>query len=228
MDPINDVDNLLNLDGIDDQTPPAAGDGTPAPGDPKPADDVNKKLNDLSEANKNLTEQMRQVTENNKTLSNFRDKVVGNTDEEKDRIAAQERAKNYEEDPVGTTQKMIREELSTVKDGLNLVGQTGVVDRAMRQIDENYDINWDKDYQKVKDQLKKFSDKSIKEDPEGTLLASAKLAGVAKKRENPNLPSQFERHRKGGNLPKDQQKGDDINSRLDKYANKKKDNVFGI
>ena len=184
-DPLED--SLLHLDDEPGTppTPPAepGKEGTPAP----TKDD--KRLTDLEESNKNLQEKMRQQTEENKTLRDFRDNIVKATGKgtEDDKEKAQQELVEFDKNPVPFMRKMMKEEMAEamagVKDAVAMNKSSFVVDKVINDIDAKYDVDWDKNHQKINAQLKSFSQEAKDSDPQGTLLKACQLAGCLKSRD---------------------------------------------
>ncbi len=234
MDP--KMDTLLNLDEPDGTPPPDEPADPPAPdGTPKPAK-LDKRVQDLEETNKNLQEQMRQDRENNKTVQDFRDKILSATGskDEDEKKKNQELLIEFDKNPIIVMDRMIKENiansLGSVQDKVDLQEGTFVISKVMDNVDKKYVVDWDKDHPKIKAELKNFDKDAIKRDPSGTLIAACKLAGVIKLRDA-NTPPLVEPHTRSGSLPHAAGKTheEEVNNRLNKIGQKgKSGNVFKL
>ena len=147
------------------------------------------------ESYKNLQELQRQTAEELKELRDFKNRIVGKTDEE----IAQEKAKaNLEEvdkDPVNYIKKQqdaleqkYNEKVKAIDDKLSLVQKEGEIRRIMSEIDKDYVVDWDKYQDKIAENLKMFSDKAKDERPMEVLKSAARMAGAIKVRDKTNMP----------------------------------------
>ena len=222
----NNLDTLLNLDADPEQTAAVNPDGTPAQ---PSAGTENKKVEELLESNKQLQEQVRQMAETNKGMAEFLDTIRGNPKTEAEKKKKQETLKMFDQDPEATVRQIMREELSGVKTELFMEKTTNNVDRAMKEVDKDYVVDWDKDWQKVAGELKKFAMEVKQKDPKGTLLSACRLAGCIKKRAvSTGEPPIVAANTKPGSRPAPAKHSETVNSRLDKIGKKQKSNKFKI
>jgi hypothetical protein len=232
----NSLESLLDVPsgGLEDPTPPEPAEPAAGAGDPKPTGEPDKKtLSDLVEQNKNLQEQVRQINETNKTLSEWRDKILGATPDDKKKAEVQEQLKQFDENPVGFIQSQIEQGISKglnqVESKVDLNNQTNLVHRVMQDIDKTHIVDWDRDYEKINKQLVNFNQEALDKDPEGCIIAACKLAGAIKKREGPAPP--YVEPKGGGGAPRrpaGETEEDAVNKRLDKISKNKSGNVFRI
>ena len=61
------------------------------------------------------------------------------------------------------------------------------VEKAMAEINKEYDIDWDKNSQKILKQMDNFSAEAKRKNPKGVLLAAARLAEVIQKKDKPDI-----------------------------------------
>lgn len=199
-------DTLLDVDGDLEQT---LGDKDDKKSDdPKNPDDISKlrseiekkdeKIDKLMKSYKDQTEFLRQSREEIKDLKEFKDRLFGKSDEEKNKMMAEELRKKYEEDPQEYIEQRIDEKLKSLQDIENKINVTNArieAEKLMSDIDrdDKYErIDWDAEYPKIISKLKHFSDESKKTDPKGTLLAACQLAGVLKPRDKDKMPPYIE------------------------------------
>ena len=226
-------DSLLNLDGHEEQAPgsPPEGDegqggegGESSPKDSK----VNEKIASLEETNKQLQEQMRQMAERSKPFEEFYNRIMANNDDEKKKREIQETLKEYEEDPIGVTAKLIDKKLIPLEEAFMQNVSIATTKEAMAAIDKKHNVDWGKYGKAIAAKLATMKEESKKKDPQGTLLDACKLVGaVNDKKEENELPVVEETIRSGGR-PAPQKHADKVNERMNKVGNKKKENVFGI
>jgi hypothetical protein len=228
-DPIEDILQVDRDDGVN----PPAGDGPGGDGAPKPSNDqkiaqLEKSNEELQKSNKDLQELVRQQSEDVTRFKDFYDSVTGVKDEKEKKKIALERQKAYDEDPVAVTRQIIREEMAEVKESVQKESRTNFVDRAMREVDKKFEVDWDKHFPVIVEQLKNFSKKAKEDDPVGTLTKACKLAGsdILKARTE-NLPPTTEGGGRRGNPPKGESEAEKIKNRILK-SQTKSDNIFGL
>ena len=139
----------------------------------------------------------------------------------------------YDEDPVSVVKELFSDLITPLQNEVALSNTKVVLSRAMKNIDVNYEVNWDKDYPKILDEINNFSKEARTKNPEGTLLKACLLAGVAKKRKVPltTMPSVLPYNSKEqAKLKNDEAKSirDRITSRIQKTSTKKKKSFFGV
>jgi len=169
----DDFDTLLN-GGMDEDD---NGTGTPEPDiAPNPAIELKGEIERLKKESADLKEQIRQFAEENKEYKDFKQRLFGDpkTEEEKRRAILEEQ--KYNEDPVG----FMEEKLKNLEKRIDTKETKKLVDKALREVQRDYDIDFDKVYPKIVQELKGFSEEAKAKDPKGCLLKACRLAGVLK------------------------------------------------
>ncbi len=172
---MDDFDKLLNP-GLEDEDQDAVQETA---GTPKPTDvDLKAEMESSKQQLADLQEKIRQLSEENKDYREFKERLVGNPDEEKKKREALEREREFDKDPIGFMEK----EISTLREGIFRENHKKTVNKALLEVRRDYSIDYDKEYPKIMKELKNFSESAKKEDPKGALLRACRLAGVLKKR----------------------------------------------
>lgn len=218
------------LGGLDEEDPGTSGETKPddekKPKEiPKPTDN-SKEVASLTESNKNLQEQVRQLSEKNKEFSGFIDRVKGipNTDKEKEEQV--KILRQFEEDPIAVINMLVAQKLTEVDEKVTKSEVNNTIDRAMREIDKEYEIDWEKNYQKIIPLLNEFDKETRMRNPKDILVKAARLAGVIKKRDK-SAPPYVEGEGTGVGGEKKTSEADNIKKGI-LNAGKKSDNLFGI
>ncbi len=229
----NEIDGILNLDDPADPNEPPAPDPSAAPGsgDPKDPDKKDPEFQKLLETNKNLSEQIRQIAEENKSIKDFFDKIRGIPDEQKKKEAYQEWLKTYDADPKAAIEEAVANGIAGLKTKVAVTAKSLEVRDAMSNIDKKYFIDWDKDYKKITETLKRFNRDELEKNYEKSLLDACRLAGVLKKKAD--APNYTEPHHRGGatrpaSPTEAEAESKAVNDRLTARGKKKSDNVFGV
>ena len=184
LKPIND---LLDLDDADDQT-------LSSPNGDEPKKEEEKTLDVVSEFDrrdkiiKDQRELIRQLGEDLKSVQTWKDKITGKDETEQNKQTELQLRKDYEQDELGTISKIMTNEINKVRDDVTLVKTTQEIDRAMREIDRDYVVNWDNNAKEIVSQIGYFSPEARKENAKAILIKACQLAGVIKKRETKTAP----------------------------------------
>jgi hypothetical protein len=228
--PEREIDKILNLEGPDNPPAPGAPSSTDVPPGPdsKPSVDP-KKLDEALEQNKNLQEKIRQITEDTKKYAEFYDKVTGADETKKKLVEQQQKLKDFEENPLATIQEVesLKNTVAALETKLISQNQVSVVDRLMREIDLDFDVDWSGKGKEIAERLRGFSSKKKEENLKQCLIDAARLTMAIKKKDTPNS---IENHR-AGQKPATQTEIEAEQKRLDDNLNnvgRKKKNVFNI
>jgi len=229
-----DYSSLLDLDTETDQTP-SSDDMKSGNNDEKEtlSSDESKlskeEIETIIKQNKDQRELIRQMGEELKELKEWKERIIGNPDEEKRKKDELELRKRFEEDSIAVVDELIKKRLAEVESKLEKHDIIEKVKDAMQEIEKEYIVNWDKDYEKIVSYLNNFDPKVKREKPKEILLAACKLAGVIKKREKPlkSFPYIEESGKAGiANLEKGIK--EKIRERFKKHIKKSNNNIFGI
>ena len=204
---------------------------------PKKSQESKNKSDDriakLEKRLKDSQEFIRQQGETIKGLENFKKRLTEEPEDEKKKREELELRSRFDDDPISAMDEMIErkmdKKLSGMKDleeKVDLNSTTNTVRDAMRQIEKDYEIDWDKHSKKVIAELDNVSEDLRKKDKKKALIKAMKLAGVLKKRDK-SSPTYIEG---GGGAPTEKQKADEAQRWKDRVFGKKKkaENVFGI
>lgn len=230
-DPINDILDIGGDGGVD----PAAGKEPGGGGAPKPTIDqkvseLEKSNKELADSNKNLSELVRQQAEENKPFKDFYNKVTGVKDDEDKKADAIARQQAFADDPEAATRDMIKKEMDGLENKVKKESAFNVIDRAMREIDKRFKVDWDKHSEIIVEQLKSFDKTAKKDKPVETLIKACRLAGKdILKAHTGDLPPTTIQGRRGGQLIIDDESSK-IKKRVLKNSKKKSggDNILGL
>jgi len=186
----DDFETLLDLDEDEDPTSTTMSESDGLPSDstsseetPKTQTESNKDIIKLQQIIKDQREMIRQQGETIKELKEWRDRLVGKTDEDEAKKKELEIRQKFEEDPLKTVDELVEQKIREIREKVETESITNRIDRIMREIDKEYDIDWDKNYPKIVSYLEDFDEKAKREKPKEVLLAACKLAGILKKKE---------------------------------------------
>lgn len=221
--------SLLDLDDdFDPSVDNASNDDDQDQGDQdkKKKEDIDAKIALMDKRLKDSQEFIRQQKEQIDELSEFKRRLTEDPEEKKQKRKELELRSQYDNDPLNTTKKLMTEELSGLKQDLEVTKTKLAAKDAMQEIEREYEVDWDKNSKLILAQLDNFSPEVRKADPKGTLLRAMKLADVLKKREGP-LPPFVEGGGRNPGVAAKQTEADLIKKRIFGEP-KKSDNVFGI
>lgn len=222
------ADDYKSLLDYGREEPDASDENEDDEGNQKPEKDED--IEAIKKQLKDQQEYIRQQSETIKDLSAFKDKIVGPKPDEEEKQRMKELQMKYDQNPVGTTIELIEERLNQTNKRIEHNSASNMVEKAMRDIDRNYIVDWDKDYTLIVDQLNNFTLDARKKNPQSILLQACRMAGVIKKRSKP-LPTHIEGEGRetGSRKPANKTEADSIKERFEKYAERKqKKNVFKI
>ena len=217
--------SLLDYDP-NEEVPSDDGDETPPKKAPEADGDKDDRIAKLEKRVKDSQEFIRQQSETIKDLSDFKERLTGDPEEKKKKRAELERRTRFDEDPLTVMEEMMDERFAKLENRVDLNTTQHSVKDAMRIIEKEYDIDWDKHAEKVVAELENVSEKLRKKDKRKALLKAMNLAGVLKKRDKSSPP-----YVEGGSgAPIKKQKDDEAQKWKDRVFGKKKksENVFGI
>ena len=188
--------------------------------------DVEKQA--LDKQNRDKDEFIRQLQEENnvfkkdieglKSNSEYVDKlkgVFGSDEAETTRIKRDAMTREFDLDPIRYSEDIARSEVESLRQEVRTSQNVGHAERAMRSIDMDYDVDWERNKMVIKEEMNNFSQDYIKKDFKKAILRAAILTGVAKKREG--VPEYFAA---GGMSPTQMAKAQQTDA--DKYKN----NIF--
>lgn len=139
---------------------------------------------------KNLQEHTRQQSEKIKEqerrileLEERWNRITGNTPEEQNKRKELDIRKKYEDDPVKFQNEIFEEKLKPIKEQLELTNMKSELDRAMDEIEEEYDVDFEGKQDNISKYIEQFSLEARRLHPKEILLSACKLAGVLKKKE---------------------------------------------
>ncbi len=220
--------HLLDYDAGGDPEP-GVGDHENEPEEPgkdrKPENDVSERVNGLEKQLKDSSEMIRQQSEELKELRDFKKRLLGDPDEKKKKDEELELRYRFDQDPIKTVDERMESRIRQLDEKINKTNTNLLAREAMKKIEKDYVIDWDKQGKKIAPYLDVISDDIKKKQPREAILAAMKLSGVLKKRDA-SAPPYIE----GGDYGSTQIKEKEVD-RLKKrlFGNKKTSaNVFGL
>ena len=164
------------------------------PGEGSPgAKKVDEQYNKLQKSYKDLQEHARQQSEKLKELSEWKQRIQGEgpSDEDKAKAQREELIKRLDEDPyavIDIINQKVEERLAGLENKVELGNRTSQIKEVMHEIDKEYEVDWDKNWNKILEQISYFSAKAVNEMPKEVLKNACRLAGCLKPREHANIP----------------------------------------
>lgn len=133
---------------------------------------------------KELQEFSRQRSEEVKELKTWRDRLMGLDGEESQKELELELRNRFDEDPLQVVKQMIDERVKEVRSVVDQASSVSNVQRVMDEVDKEYEVDWQRDWNKIVAEANHFSDEAKRQDPKGVLLKACRLAGVLKPKDN--------------------------------------------
>lgn len=190
----NKIDSLLGL-GDEEQTSENEENVEEGNEENKKSPDINKlteQFDKLQGSYKELQEFARQRSEEVKELKDWRNKITGIDESEKQKETEKLIRERFEEDPLTVINELVNEKVSNLSKTVQTNQVLTKIDKYMGEIDKEYEVNWEKDKEKILSHLEYFSDKAKKERPEDVLRSACRLAGVLKPKTPSKTPSYVE------------------------------------
>ena len=98
-------------------------------------------------------------------------------------VTREEEIRKFDADPIAGVNSAVEERLSVFEKRMDSQEKATMAERAMSNIDRDYDVDWDNDAGKIKAQMKTFSPEYRNANPEKAIFQAARLAGVIRKKE---------------------------------------------
>ena len=158
-----------------------------------PEDDgnnVNKTLAEERAKIKRLEDELAQQRElfnqsNSKIKTLDRLEKAFNPETEDERIAREreERIKNFDIDPLSGVDQIVSEKMTNLQNEISSLKSVRVAEKAMEEIDRDYDVDWGRNAQVIRDNMANLSAEYKSQNPKMAILKAAQMAGVLKRKE---------------------------------------------
>ena len=159
--------------------------------------DYKERYKNLQEAHRQSREELKVIKQKNEALEKSVEEIkggfksiVGESDEAKKAKLLKEKAIEFDTDPLGYVEKLesridgiVDKKVEERTKSLTDARKEDMAKAIMKEIDEEYDVNWDRDHQKITKELEYFSAKAKAERPRDVLLAACRQAGAIKPKE---------------------------------------------
>jgi len=201
VDNNEDFDAMLGLRDRPGDSEPGNGTGRQEDGQPDPNAEIKALKEQLAQRDAKITEMsgdLDKLRPAAQTVEKMQQAFLGDEDAQRAQVAKEELTRSFDEDPAGTLDRILADRDQRLMAALEKKERTRDVKDIMREVEQEWDVDWKNSGKKIKETLNNFSPDYKESDLKGALIAAIELNKAGKKRKT--LP-----HMEGSSLSPEQQ-----------------------